>query len=290
MGAGGIVKSGGGTATLTGQYGATGLTHVQEGRLHAGDVGQLVGEFRVDMGAELDVTEQNAFAESARLSGDGTVVGSLNYPGAIAPGDSIGKLTVAGNLTLASESVVELELDSLNPVAMYDQLQITGTAILDGTLNVLLGSGFSPIAGDSFALIMASQITQQFASVTLPQLDAGLNWDLTYLSSEVLLSVSAAPIFAAADFNNDGHVDAADLSIWQTNVGLAPAAHGDGDADGDGTVDGADFLTWQRQMTGPASAAAVAAFVPEPTSWQACLAAFACLAASLNLNRQRPRS
>jgi hypothetical protein len=169
---------------------------------------------------------------------------------------------------------------------MYDQLQITGTAVLDGTLNVLLGSSFSPVAGDSFALIMAGQITQQFASVTLPQLDAGLNWDLTYLPSEVLLSVSAAPDFAAADFNNDGHVDAADLSIWQTNVGFAPATHGDGDADGDGTVDGADFLTWQRQMTGPASAAA-ATFVPEPMSWQACLTALAFLAASLNLNRQR---
>ncbi len=62
----------------------------------------------------------------------------------------------------------------------------------------------------------------------------------------------------AADFNNDGRVNADDLLFWKTAYGATAA----GDADGDNDSDGADFLIWQRQFGGAASAAA--APVPEP--------------------------
>jgi uncharacterized lipoprotein YddW (UPF0748 family) len=70
-----------------------------------------------------------------------------------------------------------------------------------------------------------------------------------------------APPLAPADFDQDGDVDGADLSLWQTEY-----AAGDGaDADGDGDTDGSDFLMWQRGYTG-AGALAAALAVPEPTS------------------------
>jgi hypothetical protein len=52
------------------------------------------------------------------------------------------------------------------------------------------------------------------------------------------------------DFNADGLVDAADLTLWRDNygaIGGAPYALGDGD--GDGATTGADFLLWQRQLS-----------------------------------------
>jgi hypothetical protein len=76
----------------------------------------------------------------------------------------------------------------------------------------------------------------------------------------------ATPI-SAADFNQDGAVDSADVLLWQGNYGL----NADCDADGDGDTDGADFLVWQRQLGGGAAAGAEVASVgyggvPEPTA------------------------
>lgn len=72
--------------------------------------------------------------------------------------------------------------------------------------------------------------------------------------------------FAAADFNDDGFVDGADLAAWQTNFGTASGATKlQGDADFDGDVDGADYLIWQQQWTAPGAGVAAVAEVPEPT-------------------------
>ncbi|MCA9187250.1 MAG: lamin tail domain-containing protein [Pirellulaceae bacterium] len=58
------------------------------------------------------------------------------------------------------------------------------------------------------------------------------------------------------DFNADGNVNAADLTIWQNGLGtLTNAAHAQGDADGDRDVDGIDFLAWQRAFTGATTTA-----------------------------------
>lgn len=72
-------------------------------------------------------------------------------------------------------------------------------------------------------------------------------------------------VYAAADFNRDGDVDGADLTIWSAKLGQeSGATQTDGDATGDGAVDGADFLAWQQQLT--ASAVAAAGVVPEPAT------------------------
>jgi hypothetical protein len=63
----------------------------------------------------------------------------------------------------------------------------------------------------------------------------------------------------AADFDDNGRVDGADLQVWKNAFGPGYAA----DADGDGDSDGADFLTWQRTL-GAGTAVVVAAAVPEP--------------------------
>jgi hypothetical protein len=71
----------------------------------------------------------------------------------------------------------------------------------------------------------------------------------------------------AADFNEDGAVDAIDLGIWQAGYGETFAAlHVTGDADQDFDVDGADFLIWQRQFGSGAPLASNAIAVPEPAT------------------------
>jgi hypothetical protein len=75
-----------------------------------------------------------------------------------------------------------------------------------------------------------------------------------------LYSPSSVTEFAAADFDQDGDVDSADLATWKNAYGVTTVA----DANDDGDSNGADFLTWQRQYTGPHSLVH-ALSVPEPS-------------------------
>ncbi|RIK73814.1 MAG: hypothetical protein DCC67_17385 [Planctomycetota bacterium] len=85
------------------------------------------------------------------------------------------------------------------------------------------------------------------------------------------------------DFNFDGAVNNADLTIWRSSVGGSAA-----DADADGDSDGVDFLIWQRNAGGNVLAAAtVASAVPEPAT---ATLGLATLAAALRLRRRARRA
>jgi hypothetical protein len=72
--------------------------------------------------------------------------------------------------------------------------------------------------------------------------------------------VSNLAALSAADFDENGVVNAADLVNWLEDFGApGDATHRQGDADRDLDVDGHDFLIWQRQLSGGTMAA-----VPEP--------------------------
>lgn len=90
----------------------------------------------------------------------------------------------------------------------------------------------------------------------------------------------------SADFNEDGYVNAADLTEWRGAYGPNAA----GDADGDNDTDGADFLHWQRQLAAGSSAAVP---VPEPASLTllllAAAARFACRSVGRVLAPGSPR-
>lgn len=80
--------------------------------------------------------------------------------------------------------------------------------------------------------------------------------------------------FAAADFNQDGAVNADDLSSWKSAFGASHLA----DVDGDGDSDGVDFLAWQRQYSG-----ASVVGVPEPDA--VALALWSAIAVTASWNR-----
>ncbi|MEM9352316.1 MAG: polysaccharide lyase 6 family protein [Planctomycetota bacterium] len=71
--------------------------------------------------------------------------------------------------------------------------------------------------------------------------------------------------FDAGDFDEDGDVDADDLTAWEAGFGLASGAtHMDGDADEDGDVDLNDLVVWQRDYGNGVAVVSAITQTPEP--------------------------
>ena len=119
-------------------------------------------------------------------------------------------------------------------------------------------TGFSPIHVSDGPVVFAQVVTPDdlggmFSGAIAVRLLSGGTPDVATFSS-ILFGA------AAGDFNSDGFVDGADLTLWNSGYGTNIT----GDTDGDSDTDGSDFLTWQRNFTGPA--VITVASVPEPSS------------------------
>lgn len=108
-------------------------------------------------GGEIAMASGRTLQMAGSLNGSGVVTGNLTSTGAINPGNTVGKLTVNGNLSLAGGSL-SADLAKLGagvPVAGsdYDQLDVTGTVGLAGTaLTISTGSGLQ--SGDLFFIVL----------------------------------------------------------------------------------------------------------------------------------------
>ena len=88
------------------------------------------------------------------------------------PGDSPGILAVSGNYQQGSGGRLNIEVGGTTAGTQYDQLKVSGTATLAGTLDATLINGFGPGAGEQFAALTAGGgISGSFATINLPSID-----------------------------------------------------------------------------------------------------------------------
>jgi len=170
-----LIKRGSGFWNLDSDLGHTGQTLVEAGTL-AVNSSIASSSFTI--------------REGARLGGRGQVGSTLVERGAIlAPGNSIGTLTVNGDLTLAPGSIFEVELDANGN---SDQVVVSGgTAYLNGsTLQLRLLSPNSDYrAGVQSTLLTADAIVGSFDEV-LGNPFAFLDFSFTYDSTSVSQSIT----------------------------------------------------------------------------------------------------
>ena len=128
--------------------------------------------------------------------------------GSKSPGNSPGLTTIYGDYSQDAGSTLFVEIAGLLAGTEYDLLDVTGTAFLDGTLDVdfydLGGGLFEPELGDSFDIITAETISGSFDILFLASLGSGLGWELSYLVDAIgsidvlrLSVVNTVPVPAA---------------------------------------------------------------------------------------------
>ena len=198
------------------------------------------------------------------VSGYGAFEGTVTFNSGFSPGHSPANVELE-NVNFGSGNTLTMELGGASAGSQYDQLTITGSASLDGTLSVSLINGYVPAAGSTFRLFDGT-IGGTFATVSLPAV-SGMRWDTSVLNSNGILG-----IYYNGDVTRDNLIDASDIdsvyrhfgsqawwdlnsdsTVNQADVGylLKNVLHKSyGDSDLNGKVDFADFQVlldhWQN--------------------------------------------
>jgi len=202
----GAINQVAGTTNLTGNSNAfAGVANVTGGTLRVnGRLGDAASVVNVLNGG--------------RLGGAGTIGGSVVVAdGTIAPGNSPGTLTIAGNLTLGANSLLDYEFGQSDVVGgpMNDLIEVGGDLRLDGTINVTVTPGGEFGVGVYRVLSYAGTLDDQ--GLALGTTPGGI------------IQVQTA---AAGQVNLVNYAGAA-LNFWDGNGGR-----------GDGTITGGTS-TWQ---------------------------------------------
>lgn len=173
-GSGSMIQSGAGKLILTGNNGAfTGITSVQNGTL----------EVNGTLGGNLLVTSLGI------LGGTGTL-NELTVNGIIAPGHSIGTLTIAGNYTQAPGSVYEVEI---NPQGQSDLINVNQTAAINGGAVEVVKEAGIYIPGTRYTILTAgggvSGTYTNLSQANLPFLNLSLNYDNNHVFLDIARSL-----------------------------------------------------------------------------------------------------
>ncbi|HEX4413735.1 MAG TPA: hypothetical protein VH107_08905 [Lacipirellulaceae bacterium] len=190
---------------------------------------------------------------SGTLGGNGTIKGAVGNLGTIAPGTGVGTLTTTGDVTMAANSHLAIELGG----GTSDKLVVGGTLDLSSSEFLdLTGVG----SGSSWVIATYAALDGIFNHVT-----AGYTVNYgTGTNSQITLMATASGV--KGDFNNNGRVDAADYVLWRDRVGSGTALPND---NGLGTPIGqAQYDLWRSNFNKPGSGSGSleSGAVPEPTS------------------------
>ncbi len=229
---GAIVREGilelNGVNALTASLDVTGGQLLLNGTLRDMTFNSIGGNSRVTATGVLDNTDLNisggVVSFNGVQTGGATVVGAkgalqgigrlgdTRVEGIIAPGNSIGTLTIDGNYVQTATGVY---LAELAPGSRSDQLHVTGTATLDGTLKALPEVG-TYYLGEQFNFLQADGgVNGRFATVDFSSFSPFLQFNLGYGTGGVQINVARGNALASAA------VTANQLGVARSADGLA---------------------------------------------------------------------
>ena len=162
------------------------------GRVEIGQTFSVVDNARVSL-ADGTVSAAQLALQGGALTGDGLVQSIVKNAGLVAPGASIGHLTVDGSYTQDPDGALSIMLGGLAPGVSHDILEVLGASALGGTLRVELANGYLPNLGDSFQILSAASVSGTFDHYEGLELSPNLSLMVNYLPAGVRLVTVPVP-------------------------------------------------------------------------------------------------
>ncbi|QJU59041.1 hypothetical protein HL653_15865 [Sphingomonas sp. AP4-R1] len=227
-GTGNVINTGNNAVTLAGGLTGTGALTLTGGNTIAmGGTSTLNGAISLQGGTKLIVGSPSMAGSlsacggilvgaNSTIGGNGTICSTtVASAGIMSPGNSPGTLTVAGNVTLNTGSVLLLDVDgrtysALGGAGSYDRVNVTGAFVSHGTitpnLRGITGSAnntFTPVLGDVFTVVTAGSVSGNFQTIVQPTVGMAANtrFDVRYNAMSVQLIVTPASFATLANTN-----------------------------------------------------------------------------------------
>ena len=134
------------------------------------------------------------------LNGTGVLLGRLTGDGYVRPGNSPGH-TIVSDFAPGPGMVTEIEIEGLGQGTTYDWLDITNSAVLNGTAKILFTpkDGYVPNLGDTFDVVTWGTVSGEFANwLGTASVPGHANWAFkpTYLADRLSLTLVQTPTLA----------------------------------------------------------------------------------------------
>ena len=158
----------------------------------AGSYTQTGGTTTVDGTFKSSVVTSAFDLNAGSAFGIGTLGFGVVDAGTLTPADSAskaGKLAVSGTYTENSTGALDIFISGTTAGTKYDQLNVTSTASLGGTLNISLKPGFVPTLGSTFDILNASSVAGTFATVNGTGINGSEHFTVVYNANNVTLDV-----------------------------------------------------------------------------------------------------
>ncbi len=181
-------KNNPGPAALSLPFLNSGLVEVLVGTLQVDSFAQFAGILRVE---SVIASTSTLNLAGGRLTGSGVISADVLSAARVAPGSPVGTLTISGNYTQDMTGILEIELAGA-AVNQTDRLDVQGTAVAAGLLEVRLANGYTPLPNDQFVAVNGAPVIGTFASVTA--VPGNYQAEANYSGSAVLVALtSGAP-------------------------------------------------------------------------------------------------
>jgi len=183
-----------GTMLINGSLGTSNITITNSGIMTISAGRNVGGMVTIQNGGTLNCngTAGRTIINLGTLRGYGRITGNatLGLNSVTAPGTAtvLGTLSFDANATMNNASST-LEIRVMGGSnTRSDLLKVAGTLTCKGNLNISVSSG-TLVEGDSYKIISAGTIAGSFDTINLPELESDLDWDISQLYTEGIISV-----------------------------------------------------------------------------------------------------
>ncbi|MGN7614117.1 hypothetical protein ACQZV8_18770, partial [Magnetococcales bacterium HHB-1] len=155
-------------------------------------------EIHLEENALFSLGDTLTIASDGILTGTGSIDSHVINNGIVSPGNSPGIQTYAAGYTQSGELIIEIGGLTAGPGNPniddgYDQVQVTGTATLNGQLTVTEINSFSPEVGQTFEIMTFDSISGDFSDFSGLWIGDGLYYDPIINASNYTLEVKELP-------------------------------------------------------------------------------------------------